>query len=280
MKYFLFPNTDNETNKKAACDVAAHLRALGHELCTDSASAGLFCGQDLQVCDERADAFDCIAAVGGDGTILRASQLAIARDKPLFGVNSGRIGFLAAFDYPAFSDVTQTDLDSLSLSRRVLLEVTLQSRPDDIHFAVNEAVLSKVSYAKTAEIAIRCGDNDLGTLRCDGVIAASPTGSTGYTLSAGGPIVEPSVSAVIVTPICPHALNARSYVLADDQPVRIWPIERVSNEVYLAIDGNPIASIDHTDCVHIRRSARTLQLLTCPRRNFYEILYNEITERR
>lgn len=280
MTIFLYPNADNGRNIHAAALVARQLRKLGFDLLASAADIELFDPGTVLAADPAEAVFDFIASIGGDGTMLKAAQIAIRRSVPVFGINSGRIGFLSAFEIEGFDSVTLEDFSMLHVTDRVLLEVALKSDPSVRYFAVNEAVVSKVNCAKTAEISLHYGRNDLGTLRCDGVIAATPTGSTGYSLSAGGPILEPNVNAVVLTPVCSHALNSHSYVLADSEPIYIKPVDRVKNEVYLSIDGNAICEIDCTDAVVVTKSARTLQLMIHPNRNFYDLLYNEIFERR
>ena len=280
MTIFLYPNADNPRNMQAAFTVAEHLNRLGFDLIADSAMLHLFPVNTVHAKEVRKGNFDMVASIGGDGTMLQAAQIAISCEVPVFGINSGRIGFLSAFSIEDFGQTTKEDFLALEHTRRVLLEVVLESRPDKPYLAVNEAVVTKVNYAKTAEISVFHGKNSLGTLRCDGIIAATPTGSTGYSLSAGGPVLEPSVEAFVVTPICSHALNAHSYVLTDSAPIYIQPVERVKNEVYLSIDGNPICEIDYQDRIIVRKSHRILQLLTHPKRNLYDLLYHEISERR
>ncbi len=282
MRIFLCPNTDEQKHIDAARAVAQKLSAIGVEWVSAPEHAGLFA--DIPTAGTAAaqsGAYDMLAAVGGDGTMLKSAQLALAADRPIFGINAGRIGFLAAFDLADFlGSATAEELAGMAVSERVLLDIALASAPERHYFAVNEVVVSRANRAKTAEIAIQYGGSHLGTLRCDGVIAATPTGATGYSLSAGGPIVEPTLNAVIVTPICAHSLFSRSYVLADGKTISIRPVERVHNEAFVSSDGNLLGEIDYRDEVLVAKSDRTLKLLSSSRRNFYDLLYNEISERR
>ncbi|MEG2259312.1 MAG: NAD(+)/NADH kinase, partial [Oscillospiraceae bacterium] len=213
MNFLLCPNTDNKKNISAAKAVAAHFHNLGITCSSDLLYEKLFCDQSyVAICDKNHIDCDMIVAVGGDGTMLQSAQTAISLDKPIFGINSGRLGFLASFDFDMLEMITIEEIQKMTKSQRVLLDISLESKPEHHYLAINEVVASKVNYAKTAEISVCYGSNQLGCIRCDGVIVATPTGATGYSLSAGGPIVEPKLKAVVVTPICSHSLFSKSYV--------------------------------------------------------------------
>ena len=282
MRIFLCPNLDNQRNKDAARAVAARLSSLGISCVTAPENRSLFSGMPaIEFESAENGRFDLFGAVGGDGTMLKSAQLAIAIGKPIFGINSGRIGFLSAFDLEDFlRSATLEELNAMTSTDRALLDVYFASRPEHRFFAVNEVVVSKANCAKTVEINLCYGNNNLGRMRCDGVIASTPTGATGYSLSAGGPIVEPTLDAVILTPICSHSLFSKPYVLASSRLISIQPVERVQNEVVVAADGNVLGTIDHTDWVYVAKSTKVLKLMTSARRNFYDVLYNEISERR
>lgn len=222
---------------------------------------------------------DILVSIGGDGTMLRMAQRAIAVDKPVFGINTGRLGFLSAFDEHSIGDITPEAIQNLRLFERLLLDYSLESDPDKHLYAVNDVVVQRDVAANTVEVVIDYGKFTVGRIRADGIIVATPTGSTAYSLSAGGPIVAPGVGAFVITPICAHNLASRSFVLGTKDIVRIAPVERNDNVASISVDGMMVGQIDHADAVIIRAAERYLKLLTSEKRSFYGILNREISEK-
>lgn len=219
---------------------------------------------------------DFLAAVGGDGAILRAAQRAIALDRPLFGINTGRVGFLSAFEGSALDDLTPEAIAALTKSDRLLLELEFEGQR---YYAVNDVVVSKSATANTIDVNLEYGRYSVGRIRADGVIVATPTGSTAYSLSAGGPIVTPTVEAILITPVCPHSLVARSYLLDAREIVQFTLAHRENNNASIAVDGVQVGQLTKGGTLTIRTAAKTLRLLTSEKRNFYRILDKEISEK-
>ncbi len=272
-------------NILAAKRAIAHLSSLGYSCATDIENRELFSNTDVlpqflsySEANEKCDLF---VAVGGDGTILKYSKRAIESNKPIFGINSGRIGYLSAFDAESIEDITKADIESLELSDRILLELTLKSKPLEKHYAVNDVVITRVNPAKSIELSLKYCDNDLTSMRSDGIIISTPTGSTAYSFSAGGPVVEPTMQAVIVTPICSHIMFSRSVVLSfnEDTPVSVIPAERDDNVVVITADGKTIGETDYTDIITVRGCDKCLKLMNSPNRKFYDVLRKDISTR-
>lgn len=275
MKFYIFIKPESKRSVQSAKLACKRFAKLGIE-CVSCADNALLLGKSVDVVEPKCSGCDAIAVIGGDGTMLGASKLAIELGLPLFGINSGRVGFLCAFDSENIGEITLEDINSLRLSRRALLEARFGN---EVCYAVNEVTVNKVSFSKTVEFDMLYGSKNLGRLRADGVIVSTPTGSTGYSLSAGGPITDPSLRAIIVTPICAHSLFSRSHVLAGESPVRIVPAKRFENALLISIDGEEYIECESGGEITVSLSERTLSLLTNDKRDFYDVLYEKMSER-
>ena len=194
---------------------------------------------------------DMIVSLGGDGAVLRAAQTAISCDKPLIGINSGRLGYLCAMDYqalPRFSEALSCCLPS----RRSLL--CLQEH-GHVRYALNDVVVAKQNFGSTADLTVWIDEECAFHFRSDGIILATPTGSTGYSYSAGGPILDTASRSILLTPICPHGSGGSVTVLSDRHRVRVTERDAAAN---IYVDGTLIGPINGS--VNIRKAAKTLCL--------------------
>ena len=203
---------------------------------------------------KRADVLLCF---GGDGTILHAARDATLHDVPILGVNMGSVGFMA---------------ERMMLSVRVLRGEKVLS--EDL--ALNDAVISKGSMARVAEMEVRADGVLVTNLMGDGVIVSTPTGSTAYSMSAGGPIVEPTSRDIIVTPVCAHQLSTRSMVLAPERLVTVQLPRGSRKHLYLAVDGGKALRITGTERVEISCARQSTRLIRLTERNFYQIIYQKL----
>jgi NAD+ kinase len=225
-----------------------------------------------------ADSSQILLVLGGDGTMLAAARLAAPRGIPILPVNMGSLGFLASFTleelYPALEDVLS---GRSSVSQRVMLTVELESSGSIIEdqCALNEAVINKGALARMIEIELTIDSAFVCRYRADGLIVASPTGSTAYSLSAGGPIVHPAVESFIVTPICPHMLTDRPLVIPDSSCVEV-KLNGDTESVFLTLDGQPGIPLQSTDHVRISRAKEALKLIQPPKKSYFEILRNKL----
>jgi len=194
---------------------------------------------------------DMIISLGGDGAVLRAAQTAIAADKPLLGINSGRLGYLCAM---SFSDLELFDekLSECCCTKRNLLEITTDEKT---HLAVNDVLIAKKYYGETVDININVEKYGEIGFRGDGVVIATPTGSTAYNLSAGGPVLAIDSGVFAVTPICPHMSSAKPIVIRDDRELRI---SSAKNKVGVYTDGCFCGSIPEQ--LTIKKSKCSLQI--------------------
>lgn len=187
---------------------------------------------------------DLLVTLGGDGTLLRGTRLLDAHPVPVLGVNFGRVGFLTSVD----GDDIETALENFAdanfrLSHRTSLAATIGNgvEPETVHFALNDVVVHKGGVARVVRFQVFIDDEPMGPVSGDGVVVASPTGSTAYSLSAGGPMVVPDLDAMLVTPICAHALGVRPLVVRADAVIRIEPLEPRTEELLISFDGQETA---------------------------------------
>lgn len=228
--------------------------------------------------DVLSDTTDMVVVLGGDGTLLHAAAAAYDFDIPILGINLGALGFLTEFAADELNLVVEMLCSgAFELEERMVLEVTLLPLEGQaIHFiALNEAVVTKGSIGRIIEIPVWANEAFLASYRGDGLIVATPTGSTAYSLSAGGPIVHPALEAIVVTPICPFALGIRPVILPADMTVRM-NVQKWNEEITLIIDGQNHHELQKGGQVLIRRADRTLKLVRSPSRDYFEILRGKL----
>jgi len=229
--------------------------------------------------DENAAGVDLVIAIGGDGTMLYAGSLVRDHDVPLLGINRGRLGFLA----DVTPDEMLTSVDQILggdylVEPRLLLQAELQrSHGDSVSgVAFNDVVLQRAETGRMVDFETSVAGQFVNTHSGDGLIVASPTGSTAYALSCGGPIVEPQLDAMVVVPICPHTLTDRPIVIAANQKIEIRLLEREDAGAGVAIDGHSIGPITPHDTLTITAATQRIRLIHPPGYDFYGILRSKL----
>lgn len=228
---------------------------------------------------DLSDRADLIIAVGGDGTMLYAGRLASDSGTPLFGVNRGRLGFLA--DVTPDEMLTSVDhvLDgNYTTDSRLQLQATLvrQSAENVVAVALNDVVLQRRETGRMVDFETRVGDHYVNTHAGDGLIVATPTGSTAYALSCGGPIIEPQLDAVVIVPICPHTLTDRPIVVPAHQAIGVRILERDDTKAEITVDGHSMGAFDPDDRLIIRMAENRITLVHPPGYDFYGILRSKL----
>lgn len=218
---------------------------------------------------------DLIITLGGDGTTIRSAKAAALHNKPVLGINAGRLGFLAGLESNELEKLTALISGEYSVEKRMLLDVSVQ-RPggcESTHYlAMNDAVLARGSLSQIVDLSIQCVDSQSLKYRADGIIAATPTGSSAYTLSAGGPLIDPLLSCIIVTPICAHSFFARPLIFSDSEQITLSGRVSQGNEIYLTIDGEESIAISENDRVSIRKSEHYATLIRIKNESFFDII--------
>jgi NAD+ kinase len=221
---------------------------------------------------------DLLIVLGGDGTLLSAARLAVDRGVPILAVNLGGLGFLTTVSQDElFSILEEIFANKHRISERVMLasEVVRGGSIIRQQMALNDAVLNKEALARIMDLELRVDGEYVTTYKADGLIVATPTGSTAYSLSAGGPIVYPIVDAFVVTPICPHTLTNRPIIIPDSVTIEIG-FESGGNNAFLTLDGQIGIELSQGDRVVLRRAPNRLRLVRPARKTYYEILRNKL----
>ena len=223
---------------------------------------------------------DLIVVFGGDGTFLSIARLMRLRSVPVMGVNMGQLGFLTEIKRSEALETLAGLLEGKRspTSERMLLEVTLR-RKNKIVFqgpVVNDAVISKGAIARIIGMQVSINGLFATTVRADGIIVSTPTGSTAYSLAAGGPILEPSLRALILAPICPHSLTQRPLVVPDDSEIQICLNHRPGH-VLLTLDGQDVVNMEEDDIVTVRRFKKhSLKLISAKNRDYFSLLREKL----
>ena len=261
-----------------AHELAEWLRRRGLQVALDEATLRARGAGDADAAPFRPeDPYDLVVVLGGDGTLLSVAR-ALSVPVPILGVNLGNLGFLTEINrselYPA---MVQVLAGRFKTEERSLFDVELQRNGSgSVRFRVlNDAVINKSALARIIELTLRIDGHLVASFRADGLIISTPTGSTAYNLSAGGPILSPLLPVAVLTPICPHALSLRPIVVPDAGPIEVT-LETQAEEVYLTLDGQEGTSLGYRDTVRVTRSAVRVQLAKVSERSFYDSLRGKL----
>ncbi len=222
---------------------------------------------------------ELVVVLGGDGTLISVARLICGMDVPILGVNLGSLGFL-----------TETTVDEMyyrlekcltgdsHVSQRMLLEVAVFRGGEEVERGrvLNDVVINKGALARIIDLETTVSGQSLTTFKADGLIVSTPTGSTGYSLSAGGPIIHPRMCCLVITPICPHTLTNRPIVIPDDSTVSVTVKSSFDEKVYLTLDGQVGVELTEGDTVEIRRAEKTVALVVSKTRDYFEVLRTKL----
>ncbi len=272
-------------NEKAA-GVSAAIRPVRKAL-TGLGAEVLFPPADILFPENAADALlkqgDVVVALGGDGTIIHTAKRAALLNKPVLGINCGTLGFMAGLESDELLRLSALIEGRFTVEKRMMLSVRVHPADggESLEYqALNEVVLARGPQSRMVKIAVSMGEEPVATYNADGVIVATPTGSTAYSLSAGGPIVDPAVRCLLLTPVCPHSLFARSYIFSEEAQLTLRPMESRGEEAYLTVDGEESVRIRVKDVVHVSQSSRPVSLIRIKEQPFYNTLNQKLTNRR
>jgi len=228
--------------------------------------------------DKLAESVDLILVLGGDGTMIATARMISDHDIPVLGVNFGGLGYLAEFRIEELYSALESILsEQYRLDKRVMLHVDLQRGEEAVtrNRVLNDVVINKSALARIIEIEAYLNDQFVNSFRADGLIISTPTGSTAYNLSAGGPVVFPSMNAIVITPICPFTLSNRPLVVPDDAVIELR-LKTDKEEVALTLDGQVGFPLRVDDRVLIRKSRTTFNLIQPSNRNYFDVLRDKL----
>lgn len=225
---------------------------------------------------------DAVIAIGGDGTMLRAAKSAAMLNKPALGINAGRLGFMSGLEKNELYLLENLVNHTFTIDERMMLKIEVIRDGSVIaeRHCLNDAVVSRGELARLIDIEVSSENKRIATYTADGVIAATPTGSTAYSLAAGGPIVSPHNNCIILTPICPHSLMTRSTIIRHDKSISIFANSDKNNESFLTIDGDEAIKVTPEMEIKIGLSDYTAKLIKIKSDNFYEVFRKKMIERR
>jgi NAD+ kinase len=259
--------------------LVAFLRSRGHAIVVEAETARCTALDGLPTADAETLGADVDLAVilGGDGTMLTVARKLAPYDVPLIGINQGRLGFLTDVPLARMTMLLGSMLDGAYVEeRRTLLAATIEraGKPDEGTLALNDVVVNRGSHGSVIEIGVDVDGRFVYAMRADGVIVATPTGSTAYALSAGGPIVDPAVPALALVPVAPHALTYRPVVIAESSRITITVQRGIDAAVNC--DGQAYFALAEGDRVHVRRADRAARFLHPPRHDHFAMLREKL----
>lgn len=268
--FLLYTNINKDRELEVANDVKSRISLRG-------GNAYICCNEDIDLCAKEKeidlDSLDAIIVLGGDGTLLRAAHTVGERYIPMIGINLGTVGFLTEVDLPKVDEMVCRLMNGdYTIEKRMMLD----GKVNDSDFtSLNDVVVARQGALRLLAFKIFVNDVFFDTYEADGIIVSTPTGSTGYNLSAGGPIVSPKASLILVTPVAPHSLSKKSVVFSAEDSIRIELVEKRKtqvNEALVSFDGFKNFEIGVNDKIEIRRSENELELIKLDEESFYEVI--------
>ncbi len=278
MKAVIHPNFSKNNCYETTSKVCLMLKDMGFELFSYKNLETVF-PKKTSVRFGAPDAVtsnaEMIIAIGGDGTILEAAHYAAKYDKPILGINTGRLGFMAAVEYDELYKLSKLISGHYTAQERLLLEcIHTHGGVTNTYLSVNDIVFS-ASIGHLLDFAVRTGDTVVSKVRADGLIFSTPTGSTAYALSAGGPILAPDLMCIQMTPICPHSLSSRTMIFSPEKELSVTAdISRT--DVYITSDGITSATIGANDTIIVKSSEKKLRLIDIDGNTFFEAVNNKL----
>ena len=278
-KILLYPNPSRDKDFELTRNIVSLLRQSGIDPILQN---------DIDIClpeyverlplRDAIGVSDMIVCIGGDGTILRIASDAAEQDKPILGINAGKIGFLAELEKDELNRLEQILRGQFGVDTRSMLDVTVVHDADRIIYqgtALNDAVVTNYEGLRVVSVDFWVDDHFVSSVVGDGLIASTPTGSSAYSMSAGGPLVEPGADMTLVTPICPHSLFSKSFVLSGSSSV-VFRNTTEGAKIKVTVDGIHACLIESGDRVIIRKSSKRCRLVRCKDHGFYDIIRKKL----
>lgn len=271
----IIPKRSKPEAHRLAEQIASWLIERGYGVISEAQT--MVCGTAAVPSREIPWKADLLLVLGGDGTLLHAARLCFEREVPILGVNLGTLGFMTEVSQEnVFSALERVLAGQYRIERRTKLRVEVIRGEETILASevLNDVVISKNALARIADIEATVNGASLTMFKADGIIISTPTGSTAYSLAAGGPIVHPTISAMLLVPICPHTLSNRPIVMSDDQEVEL--VLRSGGEMFVTLDGQEGRELVRGDRVVVRRAPTGVALVRDQGASYYSVLRNKL----
>lgn len=279
MKTVIYPNFSKKNAYETSAKVCSMLHNMGFGVMCDEAlkehfpKAGYV---EFKPILKAAEECDMIIAVGGDGTILEASEYAAGFNKLLLGINTGRLGFMASMETDELYNLSKLMSGNYTVENRMMLDCEFVQGDKSEHFtALNDIVIS-AQYARLSDFYVTANGAEVSSVRADGLIFSTPTGSTAYALSAGGPILEPDLECILMTPVCPHSLVSRPMLFSTGKKLEVTHKTRDSISLCLSVDGRMSGSLGRDDKVIVSKSDKLLRLIDITGNSFYNAVNRKL----
>ena len=283
MRISVFPDVPYENPIVIAGDIIKELENLGVEVILKSEDKRFFEKFDKVTFlpyETAVENCDVVIAVGGDGTVIRHSALAAIKGKPILGINAGRLGFLSGLEKGEKKLLKELVQGKYTCESRMLLRAQIINCGKVIYdnYCLNDVVVRSAG-TRMVDMQVLSGEKKIGVYRGDGIIFATPTGSTAYSLSAGGPVVDPGLECMIMTPVCAHSLSVRSIIFDSDKELQVYCGDREKDDLVITLDGNSPVTADENSFINIKKADISVDFITLKRENFYEVLNQKMIER-
>lgn len=272
-KVYVLPNNEKQNVLEALEGICRKIREWGH-ICEVSAIP-----ENPESARHLADA-DYLIVLGGDGTIIQVARATVEINVPIIGINYGKIGYMAALGSDNIDRLSAVLDGDFTVTERMMLDVDVIKGDKSVRSfsrALNEAVVSNGPIPHLVEFDLYCDGKLCQHMRSDGIIIATPTGSSAYSMSAGGPVMDPSLSCICATPICPHHLNSRPVIFGGESVLEIRNAVCRNNYIYLSVDGKEVFEISSGDVVRIAKSKHSVSIVSSRNNSFIEVLNSKLS---
>lgn len=282
MRIALVPNLTRSEAFGVTAGICESLKKLGAEFCFSLEYENDFemTGAEFLPADEAISGCDAVIAIGGDGSIIHAAKLAVMEQKPILGVNAGRLAFMAGLEDNELNLLSRLIDGDYTLDKRLLLKSQIigNGKVISTDYCVNDCLVTNEEKQRMSAIDVALNGKNFNSYLCDGIVVSTPTGSTAYSLSAGGPIVDPELESILLTPLCPHSLVDRSLIFRPDAVITVTSAE--SLPLCISDDGTEPVIIEPGCVAEISRAEFTADFIRIKSDNFIDILYKKLAQRR
>lgn len=268
----VIPNLDKRGSSETVEKMASFFKECG---ITAYLPDDICCaGYEHAAMDELYKIADTVITIGGDGTIIRFAKRAAQDGKPVLGINAGRVGYLANIEQNEYNLLSKLATGEYTIEERMMLKITVKENDNIVgeYEALNDAVISSGYLSRIIDVTASVDGGDVVTYHADGLIAATPTGSTAYSMSAGGPVIDPTMKCVCLTPICSHSLAAKPILIDGEKEIKLKAYSKKRTDIFLSVDGRKVIPIKPYTEIYIAKSTNSVKLVRINERSFYKTL--------